>query len=112
QIGVVPQRPFLLGAASIRANITLGHSRVGFDRVVQAAQMARIHDEIMAMPMGYETLVPDGGAGFSGGQRQRIALARAIAHRPAILILDEATSALDNINEQAVQESLASLRCT
>ena len=70
------------------------------------------HDEIMAMPMGYDTQVSDGGASLSGGQRQRIALARALVAEPAILLLDEATSAIDNTSERVVMDNLASLRCT
>jgi ATP-binding cassette subfamily B protein len=64
------------------------------------------------MPMGYETVLADGGASLSGGQRQRLALARALVLRPKVLILDEATSSLDAVTEVKVQESLASLRST
>jgi ABC-type bacteriocin/lantibiotic exporter with double-glycine peptidase domain len=81
-------------------------------QVVEAAELAGIHEDILAMPMGYDTLVTDGGGALSGGQRQRIALARALVHRPAILLLDEATSALDAITESQVHEHLAALRCT
>jgi ABC-type bacteriocin/lantibiotic exporter with double-glycine peptidase domain len=80
--------------------------------VVQAARLADIHADIMAMPMGYETVLADGGASLSGGQRQRVALARALVNQPAILLLDEATSALDTVTESHVQQALASLRCT
>jgi ATP-binding cassette subfamily B protein len=80
--------------------------------VVEAAQRAGIHEDILAMPMGYETLLIDGGGSLSGGQRQRVALARALVHRPAILLLDEATSELDTITERQVQQHLAALRCT
>ena len=79
-------------------------------RAVEAAKLAHIHDDIVAMPMGYETILADGGASLSGGQRQRLALARALVHRPAILLLDEATSALDAITEREIQQELASLR--
>ncbi|MCW2508453.1 MAG: Lipid export ATP-binding/permease protein MsbA, partial [Modestobacter sp.] len=65
-----------------------------------------------AMPMGYDTLLLDGGASLSGGQQQRMALARAVVHRPAILLLDEATSDLDTITERSVLENLDSLGCT
>jgi ABC-type bacteriocin/lantibiotic exporter with double-glycine peptidase domain len=79
---------------------------------VEAAQRAGIHEDIIAMPMGYDTLLLDGGGSLSGGQRQRVALARALVHHPAILLLDEATSALDAITEAQVHRHLAALRCT
>jgi ABC-type bacteriocin/lantibiotic exporter with double-glycine peptidase domain len=66
----------------------------------------------MSMPMGYETVLIEGGVSLSGGQRQRVALARALVKRPAILLLDEATSELDVITETEVHENLAALRCT
>ena len=64
------------------------------------------------MPMGYDTILSDGGASMSGGQRQRVALARALVHKPAVLILDEATSALDGETERRVMRNLEDLRCT
>ena len=81
-------------------------------RVHRAARIARIHEDIMQMPMGYETLLTDRGLSLSGGQRQRLALARALANDPALLILDEATNQLDAITEERVNRSLSSLRCT
>ena len=76
------------------------------------ARLAGIHEEIAALPMGYETLLGEGGGGLSGGQQQRVALARAIARRPAALFLDEATSSLDVATEQRVERHLEQLRCT
>jgi ATP-binding cassette, subfamily B, bacterial len=111
QLGVVTQRGELFGM-SIRDNIGLGHPQLGLDAIVDAAKRAAIHDEILAMPMGYETILADGGASLSGGQRQRLALARALAAEPAIVLLDEATSNLDSLTEAAIQRSLANLRCT
>ena len=111
QVGVVPQHPYLFGT-SIRANITLSDPTLPLSRAVEAAKLAHIHDDVIVMPMGYETIMADGGASLSGGQRQRLALARALVHRPAILLLDEATSALDTRTERAIQQELAALRTT
>lgn len=111
QLGIVPQHPFIFGR-SIRDNIALTAPGSDLASIVRAARLAGIHDEIMAMPMGYDTQVSDGGASLSGGQRQRIALARALVAEPAILLLDEATSAIDNTSERVVMDNLASLRCT
>jgi ATP-binding cassette, subfamily B, bacterial len=111
QIGVVFQSPSLF-AGSIRSAISLAAPNAPFEKLVDAARLAAIHEDIEAMPMGYETLLADGGHSLSGGQRQRIALARALVHNPAILILDEATSALDSETERRVIENLEKLQCT
>jgi ABC-type bacteriocin/lantibiotic exporter with double-glycine peptidase domain len=111
QIGVVPQHPYIFGA-TVRDNIALTAPEAPLDRVEAAARLAQLHDDITALPMGYETIVSDGGASLSGGQRQRLAIARAALRRPAILLLDEATSALDATVEAAIVGSLRGLRCT
>jgi ATP-binding cassette subfamily B protein len=111
QLGFVAQNAFLFGL-SIRANIALNDPTLPLSRVIAAARLAEIHDDVQAMPMGYESVLADGGASLSGGQRQRLALARALVHRPKVLILDEATSSLDAVTEARVQKSLAALRST
>ena len=111
QLGIVTQGCDLF-AGSIRDNIALGRPNLSLDAIVEAARRAAIHDEIIAMPMGYETVLADGGGSLSGGQRQRLALARALASEPAIVLLDEATSSLDSVTEAAIQRELSRLRCT
>lgn len=74
--------------------------------------MAELHEDVLQMPMGYETHVSEGGSALSGGQRQRLAIARALAHAPAALLLDEATSALDVVTERKVEQNLRHLGCT
>ncbi|MEV7076530.1 peptidase domain-containing ABC transporter [Streptomyces sp. NPDC093990] len=105
QIGYVNQNAHLFGA-SIRDNIAFGADDLDHEDLVEAVRLARIHEEITALPMGYETLVNPGGHGLSGGQRQRIVLARALARKPSLLILDEATSALDPALEEEIFEGL------
>jgi ATP-binding cassette, subfamily B, bacterial len=111
QLGTVTQGAAMF-SRSIRANIALVDPTMDLPAVHRAARLACIHDDIMAMPMGYDTAVMDRGSSLSGGQRQRIALARALATCPPLLLLDEATSALDARTERAVQASLEGLRCT
>jgi ATP-binding cassette subfamily B protein len=79
---------------------------VSLDQVVQAAQQAHIHEEIEAMPQGYDSMLNERGSNLSGGQRQRIALARMFLKNPPVLILDEGTSALDNISERRVRAAI------
>jgi ABC-type bacteriocin/lantibiotic exporter with double-glycine peptidase domain len=105
QLGIVTQRPYVF-ASSVRENIALTNPELPLEVIVEAAKIACVHDDIAAMPMGYDTPLHDGGASVSGGQRQRIALARALVHRPSILLLDEATSELDTVTEQKIYANL------
>ncbi|WBW75142.1 leptomycin transmembrane transporter Pmd1 [Schizosaccharomyces osmophilus] len=106
QIALVSQEPTLY-QGSIRENILLGASRkVKEEELIGCCKMANIHDFIMGLPNGYETLSGQKGSSLSGGQKQRIAIARALIRNPKILLLDEATSALDSHSEKVVQEAL------
>lgn len=111
QFGVVLQEPFLF-SGSIRQNIAVNDPNISLERVVEAAKLAAIHDDIIRLPMGYETRIAEGGSGLSGGQRQRLAIARALVQKPAILLLDEATSHLDTVTERLVERNLSRLGCT
>jgi len=111
KLGVVVQQPHVF-STTVRANIALADPATPLARVEEAAKRACIHDDILRMPMGYDTPLLGGGGSISGGQRQRIALARALVGEPAILLLDEATSALDTVTEARVQEQLDRLACT
>ena len=104
-MAVVFQEAFLFNM-TIRENIRISRSNASDAEVEEAARAAEIHDIIMAMPQGYDTLAGERGSRFSGGQRQRISIARALLRDPAILILDEATSALDPATEEAINETL------
>jgi ABC-type bacteriocin/lantibiotic exporter with double-glycine peptidase domain len=111
QFGAVLQEPCLF-RGSIRQNIAFNGPNLSLEQVMDAARLAHIHDEILQLPMGYETSVAEGGTSLSGGQRQRLLLARALAHRPAMLVLDEATSHLDVVTESLVDQNLSAVACT
>ncbi len=107
-VGVVSQETYLLHA-SVRENLRFAKPEATDAEVEAAAEAARIHHVIAALPEGYDTIVGERGYRFSGGEKQRIAIARTILRNPPILVLDEATSSLDTETERAVQEALDSL---
>lgn len=104
-IGVVPQDTVLFNE-TIYYNIAYGKPGVTPAEIEHAARTAHVHDFIMAMPDGYETMVGERGLKLSGGEKQRVAIARTVIKNPAILLLDEATSALDSHTEQEIQKNL------
>lgn len=101
-----------LFAGSIAENISGFSEQKDMQWVTDCARNSHIHDEIMQMPMGYETLVSELGGSLSGGQKQRLLIARALYRRPAILFLDEATSHLDLDNEARVNAAISQLKIT
>jgi ATP-binding cassette subfamily B protein len=104
-VGVVSQETYLFHA-SVRDNLLFAKPEATDDELFAAAEAARIHHVIAALPEGYETIVGERGYRFSGGEKQRIAIARTILRNPPILVLDEATSSLDTETERLVQEAL------
>ncbi|MBC8081426.1 MAG: ABC transporter ATP-binding protein [Gorillibacterium sp.] len=105
KIGIVPQETFLF-SASIRENIAFGNLEATEEQIEAAARRAHIHEFILTMPNGYDTIIGERGVGLSGGQRQRVALARAILMDPPILVLDEATASVDTATESAIHDAL------
>ncbi|WP_414551975.1 NHLP bacteriocin export ABC transporter permease/ATPase subunit [Anabaena sp. CCY 0017] len=110
QLGVVLQNGRIM-SGSIWENIA-GGAIITEDEAWTALQMAGLADDIQAMPMGIHTIISEGGGNLSGGQRQRLFIARALVHKPQILLFDEATSALDNRTQGIVTQSLEQLGVT
>jgi ATP-binding cassette subfamily B protein len=107
-VGVVSQETYLFHA-SVRENLRFAKPDATDEEIERAAEAARIHHVIAALPEGYDTVVGERGYRFSGGEKQRIAIARTILRNPPILVLDEATSSLDTETERLVQEALERL---
>ena len=107
-VGYVTQESYLFHA-SLRSNLLYARPDATQEQIDAAAKAAFIHDRIMEMPDGYDTIVGERGLRLSGGERQRLSVARVILHDPRILILDEATSALDTASERQLQTALGPL---
>ncbi|WP_234407951.1 peptidase domain-containing ABC transporter, partial [Xanthomonas fragariae] len=110
-VGAVMQDDQLF-AGSIADNIRFFQPDSDQDRIEVAARLAAVHEEIVAMPMGYHSLIGDMGSSLSGGQKQRLILARALYRQPTLLFLDEATSHLDVTRERLVNEAVKHLQLT
>lgn len=98
-----------LFADTIEGNIRLGKAAATQEEIITAAKKARIHDFIMSLPDGYQTMIGENGVGLSGGQKQRLSIARAFLKDAPILLLDEITSNVDPVNEALIQEAISEL---
>tara|TARA_Y100000590_G_scaffold453433_1_gene598470 strand:- start:527 stop:2290 length:1764 start_codon:yes stop_codon:yes gene_type:complete len=107
-VGIVQQDVFLF-SSSIRDNIKYGSENADDELVIQAAKAAQIHDEIILLPQGYDTVIGERGMTLSGGQRQRLSIARTIMINPPILVLDDSTSSVDAATETNIQEAMANV---
>jgi len=107
-VGFVTQETYLFHS-SIRDNLSYARPLASEPEIQAAARAAAIHDRIMELPDGYDTVVGERGYKLSGGEKQRIAIARVLLKDPRILILDEATSALDTVSERLIQHALEGL---
>jgi ATP-binding cassette subfamily B protein RaxB len=110
-IGVVMQDDKLF-AGSIADNICFFADKPDIERIEGCARLAALHEEVVAMPMGYHTLIGDMGTVLSGGQKQRLLIARAMYRQPGVLLLDEATSHLDVANEKLVSAAVRATKLT
>ncbi|MBL8024815.1 MAG: ABC transporter ATP-binding protein [Fibrobacteres bacterium] len=104
-VGFVFQDPFLF-SDTIRANIAYGRCDATMEDVITAAKEARIHDYIMTLKDGYDTIIGERGINLSGGQKQRLTIARALIYNPPILVFDDCTSSLDAVTEKGIRDAM------
>ena len=108
-ISIITQNPYIFNM-SIRDNLRLVKENMTDQEMIYVCQMACLHDFVMSLPNGYDTVVGEGGLTLSGGQRQRLAIARAFLKKTEIILFDEATSALDNETQLEIQQALRNMQ--
>ena len=108
-ISIITQNPYIFNA-TIRENLTLVKDNLKEKDMIKACKMACLHDYVMSLPDGYDTLVGEGGITLSGGQKQRLAIARALVQNTEIILFDEATSALDNETQESIQKAINNMK--
>lgn len=108
-ISIITQSPYIFNT-TIRENLTLVKDGLSEKDMIKACKMACLHDYVMSLPDGYDTLVGEGGITLSGGQRQRLAIARALVQKTEIILFDEATSALDNETQESIQKAINNMK--
>ena len=108
-ITIINQSPYIFNA-SIKDNLRLVKENLTEEEIVEACKVACLHDFIMSLPDGYDTIVGEGGVNLSGGQKQRLAIARALVQKTEIILFDEATSALDNETQSQIQKAIDNMK--
>ena len=110
-ISIITQSPYIFNF-TIKENLKISKSNATDEEIIEACKVAQLHDFIMSLPKGYDTLVGEGGLTLSGGQRQRLAIARALLKQTEIILFDEATSALDNETQKGIQKAINNMKGT
>lgn len=108
-ISIITQSPYIFNM-TIRENLTLVKDGLTEEDMIKACKLAELHDFVMSLPDGYDTLVGEGGLTLSGGQRQRLAIARALVQKTKIILFDEATSALDNETQKSIHDAINNMK--